>query len=62
MYIRIEEVKNTDTVLIIDEIDRFLGKCFFADLVEIMTDEEPMIENEYTYWCVSKIRLEKILQ
>jgi hypothetical protein len=62
MYIRLEEVRGTDMVLVIDEIGRYLGKCFFADIVDIMVDEEPLEELEYTYFKVSKPQLEKILK
>ena len=59
MFVRIEEQKD-HTVLIIDEIDRYLGRMYFDEFVNLINDsKEPMEEKGYLYYVVDKNELNK---
>lgn len=62
MYVRIEQIKDTDIVLIIDENDKYLGKMFFYDFVDcIVETKEELEEDEYLFFYVEKETLDKFL-
>lgn len=62
MYIRIEATR-TSTVLVIDEIGRYIGSVdeeeLFMECIDI--DLEPLIEDDYIYYLVDKECLNKLL-
>jgi len=63
MLVRLESVKNSEQVLVIDEIGRFLGEIneveFFLDC--ILDDEDILEEDDYVYYKVDKECLNKLL-
>jgi hypothetical protein len=62
MIVRIEEIRGTDTVLVVDEVGKYLGKCFYADFGECLArDEEPFGEDDEVYWYVDGVMLNKFL-
>ena len=62
MIVRVEEVRNTDTVLVVDELSRYLGKMFFSDFADcIVKDSEPIEEDNYLFWHVNKEQIKKYL-
>jgi hypothetical protein len=62
MIVRIEEIRGTDTVLVVDEVGKYLGKCFYADFAEcVLEDEEPFNEDDEVYWYVESDMLNKFL-
>jgi hypothetical protein len=63
MIVRIEQIRNTDIVLVIDEVSKYIGKMHFADFAEcILPDTEPIEEDEYLFWRVDKNMLNKKLE
>ena len=55
MIVRFEEVRNTDTILIIDELSRYIGTMYFSDFSECIIDKtEPFEEDNYLFWHVNK--------
>ena len=62
MLIRYEKTTEHDIVLVIDEVDKFLGKIDLFDLVDcIDREKEPLNEDEYLYWFVDKEKLNLFL-
>lgn len=63
MYIRIEATR-TETLLVIDEIGRYLGSIdgynLFMECIDI--DLEPLIEDDYIFYLVDKNRLIELLE
>lgn len=63
MYIRIEKIKNSSMVLVIDEIGVYKGEVdednLFMECIDI--DLEPLIEDDYIYYLVDKNCLMKLL-
>lgn len=58
MYIRYSDTKNEDVVLVIDELERYLGQVRLFDLLDIINkDKEPIEDDEYLYWFVEKDQL-----
>jgi hypothetical protein len=61
MLVRIEEIKNSDIVLVIDEVGKYQGKMYFADFAEcINQDVEPLEEDDYIFWSVDKNKIKTI--
>ena len=58
MFIRLETIKNTEEVILIDEIGRVITTLdmidFFCEYVN--NDLEPLIEDGYTFYLVDKRR------
>lgn len=56
MLIRLEKVHNSSMVLIVDEVDKFIGEVdednLFMECIDI--DLEPLIEDDYIYYLVDK--------
>lgn len=62
MIVRIEEVRGTDTVLVVDEVGKYLGRCFYSDFSEcVAEDAEPFEEDCEIYWYVDGNMLNKFL-
>lgn len=62
MLVRFEEIKDSDIVLVVDELGKYLGKTRIDMLYDcIIDDKEPIEEDEYTFWFVNKDELNKIL-
>lgn len=63
MYIRLESIKNSSMVLVIDEIGVYKGEVdeeeLFMECINI--DLEPLIEDDYIYYLVDKNCLNKLL-
>jgi hypothetical protein len=55
MIVRIESIRRTETVLVIEETGKYLGQMesvnFFADCLE---DKDPFEEDEYLWYFVDK--------
>ena len=63
MVVRFEEVRNTDTILIIDELSRYMGKMYLSDFPECVIDKtEPFEEDNYLFWHVDKNIINKFLK
>ena len=63
MLVRIEQIRGTDTVLIIDEIGRYLGQMYFADFSDcIIENLDPVEEDDYLFWQVDKNELNKFFK
>ncbi len=61
MLVRIEECEN-HMVLITDELEHYLGMMCFSEFVDLIDDsKEPLEENDYLYYSVDKIELNKKL-
>ena len=56
MFVRLETIKNTEEVILIDEIGRVITTLdmidFFCEFVN--DDLEPLIEDGYTFYRVDK--------
>ena len=56
MFVRLETIKNTEEVILIDEIGRVITTLdmiyFFCEYVN--DDLEPLIEDGYTFYSVDK--------
>ena len=56
MFVRLETIKNTEEVILIDEIGRVITTLdmidFFCEYVN--NDLEPLIEDGYTFYSVDK--------
>lgn len=63
MLVRLESIKNSEQVLVIDEIGRFLGEINeFEFFMDCMLDEEDILEeDDYVYYVVDKECLNKLL-
>lgn len=62
MLVRIEQVRNTDTVLVIDEVSKYLGQMYFSDFSECIVNKDPMVEDDYLFWYVEKEQINKFLK
>ena len=58
MFVRLETIKNTEEVILIDEIGRVITTLdmidFFCEFIN--NDLEPLIEDGYTFYSVDKRR------
>lgn len=62
MVVRLEEVRNSDTILVIDENNKYLGTMFYSDFADcIDSTKNEFEEDEYLYWFVDKEILNKTL-
>ena len=58
MLVRYEEIKDTDEILVISEIGKFLGQCYMIDFVEsLIEDREPIEEEDFILFFVDKDKL-----
>lgn len=61
MYCRYEEIEN-DRVLVIDEIERVLGKCSLYEFIDCVDDSKDCFEdNEYNYFYMYRKKLYSVL-
>ena len=64
MYIRLEAIRKTSTVLVVSEIGKYLGEVdeeeLFIECINI--DLEPLIEDDYIFYLVDKNCLNKLLE
>jgi hypothetical protein len=63
MIIRVENIKDSDVVLVVSELDKYIGKMYFYEFVECLDDtREPIEEDEHTWWFVDKVKINKLLK
>jgi GT2 family glycosyltransferase len=63
MFIRFEEVRGTDSVLVISETDKFLGEMLIVDLIDCVDKDKDILEEDnYVYWSVDKNKLNEFLK
>lgn len=63
MYIRYEFIKDTDRVLILDELERYLGETNISSILDLIDDDkEDLVENDYLYYFVDKQQLNLCFQ
>lgn len=64
MIVRVENIKNSDILLVIDELGRYIGTVtgedFFTDC--IIKDKEEFEEDDYLFFHVDKKCLSKYLK
>lgn len=63
MLVRLESIKNSEQVLVIDEIGRFLGEIDSVEffLTCVLDDEDILEEDYYIYYKVDKGCLNELL-
>jgi hypothetical protein len=62
MFVRTENTTDKDVLLVIDEIDSYLGQIHLEDFIDCMDgDKEVLMENEFEYFYVSKEQLDIFL-
>lgn len=62
MIVRIEEVKDSDVILVVGELEDFKGKMYYADFAECVLEErESFIEDGHIWWHVEKQLINKYL-
>lgn len=61
MLVRLEKIRKTNSSLVIDEVDRLLGKIREDKFIDCLLDRDVLMENEYTYFFVDKELLNKNL-
>lgn len=63
MLVRVESVKNSDVILIINELGKFIGQTneieFFISCT--LKDKDPIEEDGYTFYFVNKECLTKLI-
>ena len=64
MYIRLEKIRSSSMVLVIDEIGVYKGEVdedtLWMECINI--DLEPLIEDDYIYYLVDKNNLLRLLE
>jgi hypothetical protein len=62
MLVRLEQIKGEDDLfLVVDEINRYIGKVIGFHFAECMADTEAIEEDGYVFWTVDKKCLNEIL-
>lgn len=56
MIVRLENSRD-GFYLVVDEIDRFIGKIDMYDFLECVIDDSQFTEDNYTYYSVNKAEL-----
>lgn len=62
MIIRVQNTKNRNVYLIIDEIERVVGEILDFDFPECLLEKESFEENGYTWFYADKNCLKKYLR
>lgn len=63
MFVRIETVKDTDVILVVNEDSRYLGKMMYSDFIDCLVGDKNdyFEEDDYLYFCVNKEIINKFL-
>ena len=62
MIVRIEEVRDSDVVLVIDKPNKYMGRMFYSDFASCVdSSKEEIVENDFIYWYVDKKLINKYL-
>ena len=63
MFVRIENTKDNDVYLVVNELDRYLGRVDGFNFAECIVNNKTYVcENDFLWWYVEKECLDKYLR
>lgn len=57
MLVRTEFIRNSSNLLVVDELDKYLGEITQSDFIEAMEDRDSIKIDDYIFYHVDKFLL-----
>ena len=62
MFVRVEEIKKRNSLFVIDENEKYIGELNEEDFYKCLIEDKEFKEDDYVFWYVDKVKLNKLLK